>query len=293
VKRAGLHERDYQLKVWLRFCSLTIGGFTAVVLLILLTGAAVPAFSATDQPGVRDYHNFEGLCLDCHITRPAAGAENPILKKDVTVLCGKCHDRQDALSHPVDIKPVMHVPSELPLDWRGMVTCVTCHSAHKPGFGPSHIRTRAGGSGFCVLCHSGLDSKMHSISGVGAHMGGVVKAAYVPNKSIGVRLDEMSIKCMSCHDAILGSDTTVSNVDILRGEHSNTTGLTHPVGVSYAEAKRKYKGAYRDIAKLPPQINFYGGRVGCGTCHSPYAAGHAELVMNNYGSNLCLACHIK
>jgi len=216
-----------------------------------------------------------------------------IFKKDVTVLCEKCHDQEDGLSHPVDMKPVMPVPSELPLDRKGMVTCVTCHSAHKPGFGPSHLRTRAVGTGFCVLCHSGLDSKMHSISGVGAHMGGVVKAAFVPNKSRGVRLDKMSIKCMSCHDAILGSDTTVSNLDTLRGEHSNTTGLTHPVGVSYAEAKRKYKGAYRDIAKLPPQIKFYGGMVGCGTCHSPYAGGHAELVMSNYGSNLCLTCHIK
>ncbi len=264
-----------------------------LALLILLAATVVPAFSASYQPGGRDYHNFEGLCLDCHRAIPAPGAKDIILKRDVTVLCGKCHDRQDALSHPVDIKPPMRVPSELPLDSRGMVTCVTCHSVHEPGFGPSHIRTRVVGSGFCVLCHSGLDSKMHSISGVGAHMGGVVKSAFVPDKSRGVRLDNMSIRCMSCHDAILGSDTTVSNLAILRGQHSNTTGLTHPVGVSYAEAKRKYKGAYRDMAKLPPQIKFYGGRVGCGTCHSPYASGYAELVMSNYGSNLCLACHIK
>jgi len=124
-------------------------------------------------------------------------------------------------------------------------------------------------------------------------MGGVVKVAgAVGNRGV-VRLDEMSIKCMSCHDAILGSEATSGNVDLLRSRHSNTTGLTHPIGVSYAEAKRKYRGAYRNISDLPPQIKFYGGRVGCGTCHSPYASGHAQLVMSNYGSNLCLACHVK
>jgi len=263
------------------------------VLFLLLLAAAIPVFSdsqASPEPG---YHDFSGLCLDCHIKMPMPGEKRPTLKKDVTVLCDKCHKQEDGLSHPVDIRPAMDVPDNLPLDWRGMVTCVTCHSVHKPGFGPSHMRTRARGQGFCVLCHSGPDEKMHSVFGVGAHMGGVVKAAYAPGNIGVVRLDEMSIKCMSCHDAILGSESTVTNVDIYRSQHSNTTGLTHPVGVSYAEAKRKYRGAYRDMAKLPPQIKFYGGRVGCGTCHSPYARGHSQLVMDNYGSNLCLACHIK
>jgi len=154
------------------------------------------------------------------------------------------------------------------------------------------MRTRLSGQGFCVLCHSGLDEDMHSISGVGAHMGGVVRVAYGRGRGV-VRLDELSIKCMSCHDAALGGETTVANVDIFRSTHSNTTGLTHPIGVSYAEARRRYHGAYRPLRELPPQIKLYGGRVGCGTCHSPYAGGHAKLVMNNYGSNLCLACHVK
>ncbi len=239
------------------------------------------------------YHDFRGKCLGCHIKIPSPGERRPTLRKDVTVLCGKCHNQEDGLTHPVDVRPTRDIPGYLPLDWRGMVTCVTCHRAHKTGFGSAHLRTRARGQGFCVLCHSGLDENMHSVSGVSAHMGSVVKIAYGRGNRGAVRLDEVSIKCMSCHDATFGSESTVSNFDLFRSQHSNTTGLTHPVGVSYFEARRKYHGAYRPLKDLPPQIKLFGGRVGCGTCHSPYARGHAELVMNNYGSNLCLACHVK
>ncbi len=245
------------------------------------------------QGPFRSYHDFKGRCLACHISKPSPGDRHPTMRKDITVLCTTCHEQQDGLSHPVDIRPAGKVPDMLPLDWRGKITCVTCHETHRQGFGRSHIRTRLSGQAFCVLCHTGLDNNMHSISGVGAHMGGLVKVAYGPGSRGVVRLDEMSIKCMSCHDAALGGETTVANVDIFRSTHSNTTGLTHPIGVSYAEARRKYHGAYRPLRDLPPQIKLYGGRVGCGTCHSPYAKGHAKLVMNNYGSNLCLSCHVK
>ncbi len=37
MSRVRLLERDYQLKFWLRFCGLTIGGFTAFALFLYLT----------------------------------------------------------------------------------------------------------------------------------------------------------------------------------------------------------------------------------------------------------------
>jgi len=251
-----------------------------------------PSTGRNSWPG-QSYHGFEGLCLNCHTKRPRPGEERPVIKRDVSAECKRCHEEQDALSHPIDVRPAASVPDFMPLDGRGMLTCVTCHSVHKPGFGPSHLRARVGGPGFCVLCHSGLDEKMHSVFGVGAHMGGAVKVGYGPGSKGNVRLDEMSIKCMSCHDAILGDESTVTNFDIFRNLHDNKTALTHPIGVLYSEAKRKYRGAYRSFLELPPQIKLYGGRVGCGTCHSPYAGGRAQLVMSNFGSNLCLACHVK
>ncbi|MFQ5354164.1 MAG: cytochrome c3 family protein [Thermodesulfobacteriota bacterium] len=275
-------------------------GLEVIRVLIFFAVLAIALVYSVSSPGrVGLYHNFEGRCLDCHIKRPAPGEKNPTLRKDVTPLCLECHTQEDGLTHPVDIKPSMEVPSFLPLDWRGMVTCVTCHEVHKHGFGASHMRTRAEGQGFCLLCHGLEKRKMHGLSGVSVHRkdkGRLARVSYSPqvakNGSV-VRLDEMSLKCMSCHDSVLGPDSTTSNLDILRSRHSNVTGLTHPVGVSYAEAKKKYMGAYRDISDLPPQIKFYGGMVGCGTCHSPYSNGHAQLVMSNYGSNLCLACHVK
>jgi len=268
------------------------------VLLLLILIAVALVFSAT-VPGMMagDYHDFTGRCLDCHIKIPGAGEKRPTLRKDITQLCMNCHRQEDGLTHPVDIKPGMKVPPYFPLDWRGMVTCVTCHEVHHQGFGPSHMRTSARGQGFCISCHSGLDdNKMHTLSGVNAHRSAsprLLRAAYSSGSKGGARLDQMSIKCLSCHDSIVGSAAMVQNQDMLRSRHSNVTGLTHPVGVSYAEAKRKYKGAYRDIAALPPQIKFFEGMVGCGTCHSPYSGAHAQLVMDNYGSNLCLTCHIK
>ncbi|MFQ5479890.1 MAG: cytochrome c3 family protein [Thermodesulfobacteriota bacterium] len=268
------------------------------LLFVLFIMTAATVFSGGLPSWMGAYHDFTGSCLDCHITRPLAGDRRLTLRKDITQLCNECHKQDDGLTHPVDIKPTMDVPAYLPLDWRGMVTCVTCHEVHDSGFGPNHLRTNAGGQIFCMLCHDGLGSKkMHGLSGVSAHMKGkgrlVNASSYTLFGEGMVHLDEMSIKCMSCHDAIVGASATSENLDILRSRHSNITGLTHPVGVSYAEAKRKYRGAYRDISELPPQIKFYGGMVGCGTCHSPYAGTHAQLVMDNYGSNLCLACHVK
>ncbi len=268
------------------------------VLLILMIMAVAGVVSGSLPGWMGEYHDFTGKCLDCHITEPTAAEQRLTLRKDITLLCIECHRQDDGLTHPVDIKPSMDVPDYLPLDWRGMVTCVTCHEVHNPGFGPDHMRTSMRGQGFCMVCHDGLESKkMHGVSGVSAHMGGDVKLANASSYSLFgqglVHLDEMSIKCMSCHDAIFGASATSENMDILRSRHSNVTGLTHPVGVSYAEAKRKYRGAYRDLSDLPPQIKLYGGMVGCGTCHSPYSGTHSQLVMDNYGSNLCLACHVK
>jgi predicted CXXCH cytochrome family protein len=43
---------------------------------------------------------------------------------------------------------------------------------------------------------------------------------------------------------------------------------------------------------MDPRIWLFEGRVGCGSCHSPFAGGEALLVMSNVGSRLCLSCHV-
>jgi len=239
------------------------------------------------------YHDFEGRCLDCHISQPSSEGQMTF-SKDATRMCSRCHSPERELSHPVDIKPSMQVPGALPLDWKGDITCLTCHTAHKRGYGGFHLRVAASGEGFCVLCHGDIDEELHKVSIGSAHVG-----ESSTRKNIGwepgEELDELSIRCLACHDAVTAKDTLVENLSIRRDlfHNSNTIGLSHPIGVSYYEARRKYKGAYRPAERLPKQIQLFDGLVGCATCHNPYSKRHNELVMSNEGSALCLGCHVK
>ena len=241
------------------------------------------------------YHNFENRCLTCHLTKPKPGAGPGTFIKDITAMCTTCHKEALELSHPVDIRPSMAVPEPFPLDWKNELSCVTCHSAHDPGYGEFHVRSRASGQGLCIMCHDNLESDMHTVSMGSAHISGRPSARFEPNQA-GVALDELSIKCISCHDAVFALDTELVNPLFTKNNYMyniSSMGLSHPIGMSYSETKRKYRGAYRDIGDIPKEIKLFGGAVGCGSCHSLYSKRHFELVMSNVGSALCLGCHVK
>jgi len=261
---------------------------------LIVTIAVIVAFAGYVYSVRTDYHDFEGRCLDCHLTRPKTGERKLTLVKDVTYMCDSCHSDVENLSHPVDVKPSMKVPDIFPLDWKGGVTCITCHRAHKRGYGDSHLRVRAQGQGFCMFCHSSIKEDLHTVGAGSAHVINTFKSVYRPGEFPIVVLDELSLKCMACHDATFADETLVENRAMTLSYHdANAIGLSHPVGVSYLEAKRKYHGAYTNVEDLPPQIKLFNGTVGCGSCHSPYSGEHAQLVMSNDGSKLCLACHVK
>lgn len=241
------------------------------------------------------YHDFTGKCLECHISQPSAAGGPMTLAKDATRMCAGCHRSSQELSHPVDIKPSMRVPGSMPLDWKGEMTCLTCHTAHRSGFGRFHLRSAATGEGFCVICHGDLDEELHKVSVASAHIGESATrklAGWEPGEN---ELDEISIRCLACHDAVTAKDSLVDNIVLRRNlfHNSNTIGVSHPIGVSYLEARRKYMGAYRPVDRLPKEIRLFDGNVGCASCHNPYSKRHDELVMSNEGSALCLACHVK
>lgn len=241
------------------------------------------------------YHDFKGRCLECHIAVPTPGGDPPrAFTRDIGRMCGGCHGTEQELSHPVGMKPSMKVPEGFPLDWKGEVTCATCHPVHEEGHGDFRLRSRASGQGFCVMCHSDLESELHKLSVGAAHVGGSASKRQLSDV-VGAELDELSIKCLACHDAITGGDALVENLSLKRGlfHNNNNIGLSHPIGVSYIEARRNYKGAYRPVEKLPKQIRLFNGTVGCASCHNPYSKLHNELVMSNERSALCLACHVK
>ncbi len=241
------------------------------------------------------YHDFEGKCLDCHLVEPTPGGDPGIFIVDITQMCTDCHQDTMDLSHPVDVLPSMAVPRELPLDWKGEVTCVTCHPAHALGYGEFHMRSGATGQGFCVLCHDNLEDELHKVAIGTAHVSSYLGANYEADQ-MEVTLDALSIKCMSCHDAIFAVDSLQGNTVFTKGafmHNIGSIGLSHPIGMSYYETKRKYRGAYRSVSELPPEIKLFGGVVGCGSCHNPYSKQHYDLVMSNEGSALCLGCHVK
>ncbi|MBI5642409.1 MAG: cytochrome c3 family protein [Deltaproteobacteria bacterium] len=239
------------------------------------------------------YHDFEGKCLDCHLTVPGKGETPQVFAKDITLMCKGCHKDEQQLSHPVDLKPSMQVPAKFPLDWKGQITCVTCHPVHDQGFGEFHLRSKSSGESFCTMCHNNLENELHKISVGSAHVSRSTSTKYIETE-LGNILDELSIKCLACHDATFAGDTLVENFTVTNIFHnSNSIGVSHPIGISYAETKRKYLGAYRNVSELPSEIKLFGGLVGCGSCHNPYSKQHSELVMSNEKSALCLACHVK
>ncbi|MBI5492543.1 MAG: cytochrome c3 family protein [Deltaproteobacteria bacterium] len=260
---------------------------------IILIALALLAFAGYSLSQWDSYHDFRDRCLDCHITVPEENEKPVAFKKDISAMCLDCHADEKQLSHPVDVKPKMSVPAVFPLDWKGEVTCATCHPVHDDGFGTSHLRSKASGPGFCTMCHSDLEKEMHKASIGTAHVSETTGARFEINE-LGNALDDLSIKCMSCHDAATAGDAIVDN-KMVKGlfHNSNDIGVSHPIGVSYIETRMKYKGAYRPINELPPQMKLFGGLVGCGTCHNPYSKQHSELVMSNEKSALCLACHVK
>lgn len=240
------------------------------------------------------FHDFTGKCLDCHLTMPDKGDKGMrlIFAKEISFLCGKCHNEGEGPSHPVDVKASLNIPSVFPLDRKGNITCVTCHSVHKKE-NPGRrylLKIEKTGEPFCRTCHSEI------IEGLAMHKG-TVESAHISRRYViedkNDIIDELSAKCLNCHDASLAKDALVENIG--RGDylHGQDIGLSHPIGVDYYEARAKYQGAYVAPEDLKPEIKLFNGKVGCGSCHNPYSKRHFQLVMSNEVSKLCFACHNK
>ncbi|MBI5886957.1 MAG: cytochrome c3 family protein [Deltaproteobacteria bacterium] len=269
----------------------------AVIISILILTAAAAGYVWSRRS---DYHDFGGRCLSCHLAEPEEGKDARVFLSDITKLCQSCHTETRELSHPVDMRPSMEVPVSLPLDWKREMTCITCHFAHRDGYGRSHIRSRASGAGLCVLCHADYESELHKASLGAAHIVGDTTRRYIAMEDErlldDIPFDDLSLKCLTCHDATFANDSLVERRETALGfyHNENGIGLSHPIGVYYADARRKYFGAYKAVKDLPPQIRFFNGMVGCGTCHNPFSKNkHAQLVISNRRSALCFACHRK
>lgn len=245
-------------------------------------------------PQSTDFHDFTGKCLECHLTMPTEKNKGMplIFTKEISFLCGECHEEGEGPSHPVDVRASMTIPSVFPLDRKGNITCVTCHSIHKedrPG-NRYILRVEETGEPFCMTCHSEL------IEGLAMHKG-TVESAHISRRYVEEDkndiIDELSAKCLNCHDASFASDTLVEYIGRGSYRHGQPLGLSHLIGVDYYLTYSKYSGAYVAPESLRPEIKLFSGKVGCGSCHNPYSKRHFQLVMSNEKSALCYGCHRK
>ncbi len=262
---------------------------TILFLAVFFSVIALIALSAY-QKGV---HDFEGKCSFCHL-----GEEQPeILTASPDYLCKSCHQGIGERSHPSDFFVKRQLPKKFPL-LNGKMTCITCHYAHKAYASsdkrkvkaenyPYLLRYREAGRNFCMQCHKVDDicdncESYHSTSFGIAHF----KA---DSPEVLKVLDRSSRDCMSCHNGVIASSG--GDETSLAWSHSRGIGLSHPIGVDYAEVYRRQPKFYYPPSALPKEIRLINGKVECLTCHDHYSKIRGKLVMSNRKSRLCLSCH--
>ncbi len=260
---------------------------------LLLVQGVVELYSLKANP-----HLGEVACDECHL-RPATAMEGSsnLFVADIETLCLRCHTEITlSMSHPIAIKPSIPLPADMLLDWKGELTCTTCHYMHEHDDQPYHdnprfLRRQSSGQNFCRECHQQgfMDNRTmgHSLAKSEAHY-----TPYAGNEA-GSSLDESSAACLTCHDGSLARDEGTFSLSAGIWTHdSYSSRNSHPIGVRYRDA-RGGRRAYRDISALPDVVRLPDGKVECVSCHNPYSSNDKLLVIDNHGSRLCLTCHLK
>lgn len=221
-------------------------------------------------------------CQGCHVT---SGTVDParagVLLNSQERLCVECHGNALKASHPTGLQPSTPLPAEYPLDWKGELTCSSCHQIH----GGSHGRLRGEKrrKEFCRACHTASFFERMADGGQSLMLSGHLDGRNDANEPI---LDPYTGKCMSCH-----GDHGDGTVRVAANHNSRHTGsgVNHPVGVSYVQAERF--GGYRKKEALDPGFELPGGLVSCISCHRGYGPKHGALRTPRRGGSLCLECH--
>ena len=224
-------------------------------------------------------------CESCHLAgdQVTQNTAHQIIATQKS-LCSQCHQNILEISHPSGFAPVRPLPVEYPLDWKGDLTCSSCHAVHHDG--PGKIRGGLIGRDHCLSCHDEEFFTAMADSGLSIQQTGHLS---VNTEPLPGSLDVYSMYCLGCHfgDGHAASVETGTR-GILRYDDKF---VTHPVGGLYADALAR--GIVYPAALLPDAILLPDGRVSCVSCHVGYAEVHGQLVISNKGSALCLTCHKK
>lgn len=252
----------------------------AAALACALLPLLVAALHAALPGGV---HPVGQACESCHVAGPEATPENArLLTASQEKLCARCHPGAIQVSHPSGFNPGRPLPAQYPVDWKGDLTCSSCHAVH----GETDLRLRGAqrGKAFCLACHPRAFFDRMRDGGVSTVQSGHAALAtrFAPQG-----LDAYSLQCLGCHGQHGEADGgAIDRNGILR--HASGR-MNHPIARDYTAASRF--GHLRPAALLPKKILLPDGRVSCVSCHQGYSKDHGKLVMANQRSALCLACH--
>lgn len=231
--------------------------------------------------GSRQHLSGEG-CDSCHLASNVNSAEARKLRASEEKLCSGCHRSSLEMSHPSGFMPNRPLPDDFPLDWKGDLTCSTCHQVH--GEIMTMGRTSENGKTLCLRCHDSLFFQQMRDGGTSIiHSGHLDARNNVPTGT----LDNYSVLCLGCHEDELSSQGLLVTVSATGIARHGSGSANHPVGVDYVRATRY--GGYRSLPVLNPTISLPEGKVSCVSCHEGYSGIHGKTLSTKRG--LCLECH--
>jgi predicted CXXCH cytochrome family protein len=258
--------------------------FWKIIVLAALALATAAGLHATLNPAQK--HMIGRACSSCHLAGDEVSKENAhLLVASQEKLCADCHPKSVQVSHPSGIRPTLAVPPAFPLDWKGDMTCSTCHNVH--GSSPGLMRGSARGKILCLSCHdAGFFDKMAD-RGVSMISSGHMSSATAKTDLSGLDVDAFTVQCMSCHGNYGDlRGTTIDTKQILR--HADKS-VSHPIGRRYSESFQK--GRYKPESVVNQNLFLPDGRLSCVSCHRGYAKEHGKLRVGKQRSALCFECH--
>lgn len=108
-----------------------------------------------NDPNHARMHPLNSECSGCHTAgRDTQQGNAAMLTNTQEQLCGRCHSNSMQKSHPSGFTPKdkKSIPVRYPLDWKGTLTCSTCHEVHSDF--PGRLRNNVRGRDMCLSCHS-------------------------------------------------------------------------------------------------------------------------------------------
>jgi predicted CXXCH cytochrome family protein len=250
----------------------------------LFLGISVLVYGCLPFLDAKNTHLSDLACAECHLAGEAVTQESAHqLIATQELLCGGCHEDALTVSHPSGFTPQQPIPDEYPLDWKGTVTCSTCHLVH--GSGPHLMRGEKRGRELCLTCHDMAFFDRMKDGGLSIHTDVHLKQSAELSMDM---LDSYTAHCIGCHgDTVrLGGSGTRYRDYIFAHGYGN---MPHPIGFDYDS--KAGEGRYRSRGELSSEIRLPQGKLSCVTCHQAYDKAHGKLVVSNEGSNLCYQCH--